>query len=120
MITKKLRPFGTPIFAEMTALAQKHGAINLAQGFPDFECPEEIKEAASAAIRADVNQYAITWGAKTLREAICRKAGWANGIRADPERNVTVCCGATEAMAAQPLLSTSTSCFSSSRVSVVA
>jgi aminotransferase len=82
----------------MTRLAGKHRAINLAQGFPDFEAPDEIKEAACRAIRADVNQYAITWGAASLREAIAEKAAWANGLTVDPERHVTVCCGATEAM----------------------
>jgi aminotransferase len=82
----------------MTRLAGKHRAINLAQGFPDFEAPDEIKEAACRAIQADVNQYAITWGAASLREAIAEKAGWANGLTVDPERHVTVCCGATEAM----------------------
>jgi len=94
---KSLR-FTESVIREMTRLARRHDAINLAQGFPDFEAPEEIKEAACRAIRADVNQYAITWGAPALREAIAEKAAWANGLRVDPERHVTVCCGATEAM----------------------
>ncbi|HMB67948.1 MAG TPA: aminotransferase class I/II-fold pyridoxal phosphate-dependent enzyme [bacterium] len=82
----------------MTRLAHRHDAINLAQGFPDFEAPDEVKEAACEAIRAGVNQYAITWGARSLREAIAAKAERRNGLRVDPERDVTVCCGATEAM----------------------
>ena len=79
-----------------------HGdrGINLAQGFPDFAAPEAVKEAAVAAIRADVNQYAITWGNPQLRAAIAEKAGRLYGLEVDPERQVTVCCGATETMVA--------------------
>jgi aspartate/methionine/tyrosine aminotransferase len=82
----------------MTRLANQHGAINLAQGFPDFAAPEELKEAACDAIRRDVNQYAITWGTKRLREALARKYEARNGMTVDPERMITVTCGATEAM----------------------
>ncbi|MEB3186628.1 MAG: aminotransferase class I/II-fold pyridoxal phosphate-dependent enzyme [bacterium] len=85
----------------MTRLCQQHDGINLAQGFPDFPAPEALKEAAVRAIRADVNQYAITWGSRPLREAIAVKASAFNGIPdVDPERHVTVTCGATEAMMA--------------------
>jgi aminotransferase len=85
----------------MTRLAMEHDAVNLAQGFPDFGCPPELKEAAKRAIDADVNQYAITWGARDFRHAIAAKVertypGW----RVDPEREVCVTCGATEAMVA--------------------
>jgi aminotransferase len=84
----------------MTRLASEHGAINLAQGFPNFPAPAVIKEAAAAAIRGDINQYAITWGAKRLRNALARKyADW-YGMTVDPETDLTVTCGATEAMAA--------------------
>src|SRR3954463_14892229 len=88
----------------MTRLAVAHGAINLAQGFPDFEAPSEIKEAAVAAIRGDVNQYAITWGARPFRQAIAAKAaphypGW----DVVPERQIPVTCGATEGMIASML-----------------
>jgi len=84
----------------MTRLANEHGAINLAQGFPNFPAPDVIKEAAARAIRADINQYAITWGAKRLRDALARKyADW-YGMTVDPETELTVTCGATEAMAA--------------------
>ncbi|HET6650612.1 MAG TPA: aminotransferase class I/II-fold pyridoxal phosphate-dependent enzyme [Candidatus Limnocylindria bacterium] len=85
----------------MTRLAMAHDAVNLAQGFPDFACPPELKEAAKAAIDADINQYAITWGARDFREAIAAKTSrfypdWA----VDPETDVTVTCGATEGMIA--------------------
>jgi aminotransferase len=97
-VSAKSLQFTESVIREMTRLARAHGAVNLAQGFPDFSCPEELKQAAALAIHSDVNQYAITWGAPGFRQAICEKALWANGIRADPERHVTVCCGATEAM----------------------
>jgi aminotransferase len=82
----------------MSRLAREHQAINLAQGFPNFPAPDLLKEAAARAIHDDINQYAITWGAQSLREAIARKyAAW-YGLDADPEREITVTCGATEAM----------------------
>jgi len=82
----------------MTRQASLYGAVNLAQGFPDFAAPAEIKQAARAAIDDDVNQYAITWGAKNLRNAIARQMGVWQGIVVDPEKEITVCCGSTEAM----------------------
>jgi aminotransferase len=82
----------------MTRLALQHGAVNLAQGFPDFSAPEVIKEAAREAIAADFNQYAITWGAKPFRDAIAAKYRRWYGLELDPEREITVCCGATESM----------------------
>jgi aspartate/methionine/tyrosine aminotransferase len=98
MLSDRIAIFTESVIREMTRLALEHDAINLAQGFPDFAAPEAIKEAAVEAIRADYNQYAITWGARPLREAIARKVKRFNGIDADPERNITVTCGATEAM----------------------
>lgn len=98
LVSRKSRQFTESIIREMTRLANRHGAVNLAQGFPDFAAPEEVKEAACRAIRADVNQYAITWGAPALRRAVCEKAARTSGLSPDPEKNVTVCCGATEAM----------------------
>ena len=89
--------FTESVIREMTRVAQQHGAINLAQGFPDFPAPDELKEAACRAIRADVNQYSITWGSKNLREGLAKKHA---AIGADPETMVTVTCGATEAMIA--------------------
>lgn len=92
--------FTESVIREMTRVCLKHHGVNLAQGFPDFPAPEEIKEAAVRAIRADINQYAITWGAPVLRQAIAEKFAWYNGVTIDPETEVTVCCGATESMIA--------------------
>jgi aminotransferase len=97
-VAEKAKQFTESVIREMTRLAAKHGAINLSQGYPDFAAPDAIKEAACRAITSDINQYAITWGAKPLRDALCRKYAKYNGIQADPEKNVTVTCGATEAM----------------------
>ncbi|TMJ94618.1 MAG: aminotransferase class I/II-fold pyridoxal phosphate-dependent enzyme [Actinobacteria bacterium] len=82
----------------MTRLSAAHGGINLAQGFPNFAAPSELKEAAKRAIDADVNQYAITWGAKSLRDALARTYRELYGIPVDPETMLTVTCGSTEAM----------------------
>jgi aminotransferase len=98
--SRKAAQFSESVIREMTRQAMRHGAVNLAQGFPDFSAPEEIKRAAQAAIDADVNQYAITWGAKNLREAIARHAQQYQGMTIDPETEITVCCGSTEAMIA--------------------
>lgn len=87
----------------MTRLAVQHNAVNLAQGFPDFPAPEAIKEAARQAIAADINQYAITWGAKPLRDAIAAKYARFYGLEIDPETEITVCCGSTEGMIASLL-----------------
>jgi len=87
----------------MSRLAMRHGAINLAQGFPDFPAPAVIKQAAVEAIGADINQYAVTWGAKKFRDAIAAKYERTYGMNFDPEREVTVCCGATEGMIATML-----------------
>lgn len=95
--------FSESVIREMTRLATKHGAINLGQGMPDFEAPQAIKDAACQAIQDGYNQYAITWGAPPLREAIAHKVQSFNGLPCDPDRNVTVCCGATECMMATML-----------------
>lgn len=92
--------FTESVIRDMTRVCLKHKGVNLAQGFPDFAAPEEIKEGAVEAIRADLNQYAITWGTPSLRQAICDKFAWYNGVSYDPEKEVTVCCGSTEAMIA--------------------
>ena len=97
-LSGKVEHFTESVIREMTRQAMLHGAINLAQGFPDFPAPPEIKRAAQEAISADVNQYAITWGAKSLRQAIARKFQRWQGLTIDPEREITVCCGSTEAM----------------------
>jgi aminotransferase len=97
-LSDKVSHFTESVIREMTRQAMVHGAINLAQGFPDFPAPAEIKRAAQDAIAADVNQYAITWGAKRLRNAIARQMHAWQGVPVDPETQVTVCCGSTEAM----------------------
>jgi aminotransferase len=100
MLSGKAERFTESVIREMTRLAMRHGAVNLAQGFPDFSAPAEIKKAAQDAIAADINQYAITWGAKPLRDAITEKFARTQGVTIDPEREITVCCGSTEAMMA--------------------
>jgi aspartate/methionine/tyrosine aminotransferase len=98
LLSSKVERFTESVIREMTRQAMLYGAVNLAQGFPDFPAPRQIKEAAQEAIAGDVNQYAITWGAKNLRDAIARRMQEAQGICLDPETQVTVCCGSTEAM----------------------
>lgn len=90
--------FTESVIREMTRICLKHQGVNLAQGFPDFPAPAEIKEAAIRAIHGDLNQYAITWGTPNLRQAIAEKFHWYNGATFDPETEITVCCGSTEAM----------------------
>jgi aspartate/methionine/tyrosine aminotransferase len=97
-LSDKVEHFTESVIREMTRQAMLHGAVNLAQGFPDFPAPVEIKRAAQEAIAAEVNQYAITWGAKSLRNAIARQMQEWQGIAVDPETQITVCCGSTEAM----------------------
>jgi len=97
-LSNKVAHFTESVIREMTRQAMTHGAVNLSQGFPDFPAPEEIKRAAQQAIAADVNQYAITWGAKKLRDAIARQMQEWHGLEIDPEREITVCCGSTEAI----------------------
>jgi aminotransferase len=96
----KAARFTESVIREMTRLAHLHGAVNLSQGFPDFPAPEEVKEAARRAVSSDINQYAITWGARSLRQAIAAKFERLYGVPVDPEREVTVTCGSTEAMIA--------------------
>ncbi|HXT26910.1 MAG TPA: aminotransferase class I/II-fold pyridoxal phosphate-dependent enzyme [Candidatus Eisenbacteria bacterium] len=98
MISAKAEQFTESVIREMTRLALRHDAVNLSQGFPDFAAPQEIKEAARQAISDDINQYAITWGAKPLRDAIVEKFKHTQGVQYDAEREVTICCGSTEAM----------------------
>ncbi len=99
----RTRNFTESVIREMTRQAIEYGATNLAQGFPDFSAPEVLKEAAAAAIAADINQYSITWGAKPFRDAIAAKYLRTYGMEIDAEREVTVCCGATEGMIASLL-----------------
>ena len=98
--SEKAKNFTESVIRDMTRVCLKHRGVNLAQGFPDFPAPEEIKEAAVKAIHADANQYAITWGTPALRQAIAEKFARYNGVTVDPEKEITVCCGATECMIA--------------------
>ncbi|MGD8280447.1 MAG: aminotransferase class I/II-fold pyridoxal phosphate-dependent enzyme [Gemmatimonadota bacterium] len=97
---QRTQTFTESVIREMTRVAREHDAVNLAQGFPDFPTPSVLKDAAVEAIRADINQYAITWGAPRLRKALAAKYADLYGMQVDPDRHITVTCGATEAMAA--------------------
>ena len=99
-VSQKASRFTESVIREMTREALKHGAVNLSQGFPDFPAPAEIKEAAARAIERDINQYAITWGARDFRQAIAEKTKWYLGLDVDPETEITVTCGSTEGMIA--------------------
>ena len=97
-VSQKASLFTESVIREMTREALKHGAVNLSQGFPDFAAPEDIKRVAMKAIEDDINQYAITWGARDFREAIARKTKQYLGLEVDPETELTVTCGSTEGM----------------------
>ena len=99
-LSEKVEHFTESVIREMTRQANQYGAVNLSQGFPDFPAPAEIKKAAQDAIAADVNQYAITWGAKNLRYAIARQMQEWRGLTVDPEKEIVVCCGSTETIVA--------------------
>ena len=98
LLSRNSSRFTESVIRGMSIEAAKHGAVNLAQGMPDFPAPAEIKAAACRAIEADVNQYAITWGASDLRHAIAEHAAWHLGLDVNPETEITVTCGSTEAM----------------------
>ncbi len=92
--------FTESVIRAMTRLAAEHDALNLAQGFPNFPCPDVLKEAAAKALHDDINQYAITWGSRRLRRALADKYQAWYGMAVEPDTEITVTCGATEAMAA--------------------
>jgi aminotransferase len=98
LLSRNVERFTESVIRGMSVEAKKYGAINLAQGMPDFSAPDEVKRAAFAAIEADINQYAVTWGSQRLREAVAEHAAWHLGMNVDPETEITVTCGATEAM----------------------
>ncbi len=99
----KAARFKESVIREMSRVCAREGGVNLAQGFPDFPAPAPMKQAACDAIRADENQYAVTWGAPVLRRAIAARTGAYNRVPTDADSDVTVCCGATEAMIAAML-----------------
>ncbi|MFI5336506.1 MAG: pyridoxal phosphate-dependent aminotransferase [Opitutales bacterium] len=96
--SRRTAVFTESLIREMTRVAQQHNAINLSQGFPDFNPPREILEAAKAEMDTDHHQYAITWGALPLRQALAAKLAHFTGLPCDPDRHLIVTCGATEAM----------------------
>src|SRR5438128_785513 len=98
--SKKATQFTESVIREMTRLNHLYGGVNLSQGFPDFPAPQAIKDAACAAIAADVNQYAVTWGARPLREAVAREFTRRYGVPIVADEQVTVCCGSSEAVMA--------------------
>jgi aminotransferase len=98
LLSQKAARFTESVIRGMSIEARKYQAVNLAQGMPDFPAPPELKAAACRAIEADVNQYAITWGAASLRQAVAEHAAWHLGLAVDPETEITVTCGSTEAM----------------------
>jgi aminotransferase len=97
-VARRTVGFTESVIREMTRLCAMHGGINLAQGFPNFPAPPQVKEAAKRAIDADINQYAITWGSKSLRDAVARTYRELYAMHVDPETMLTVTCGSTEAM----------------------
>jgi aminotransferase len=99
-VSRKVSRFTESVIREMSRQSALYGALNLSQGFPDFPAPEDIKRAACQAIEADINQYAVTWGAKRFRDAISAKTKWHLGLDVDPDREIVVTCGSTEAMIA--------------------
>lgn len=103
IVSQKASTFTESVIREMSRMAAKYKAVNLAQGMPDFPCPSELKEAACKAINDDINQYAITWGDKLFRDAISTKNEKYLGVKYEPETEITVCCGATEGMMATTL-----------------
>ena len=100
MISRRVQGFTESVIREMTRVNAEYGGVNLAQGFPNFQPPKELLEAAHRALDGDFHQYAITWGARTLREVVARKFERFYGQLVNPETQVTVCCGSTEAMLA--------------------
>ena len=102
-VSAKAARFEESVIRRMTLVCNQHGGVNLAQGFPDFPTPPEIQEAAIKAIRDGYNQYARTWGAPQLVEALAEKVRWFQGMEIDPNTQVTICCGTTEAMIASLL-----------------
>jgi len=100
---KRLSSIADSVFGEMTRLARLHNAVNLSQGFPDFEAPQAIKDAACAAIQAEQNQYAPPYGTKAFRDAIASDYSRRYGVPLVADEQVTVCCGSTEAMMASML-----------------
>jgi len=99
-VSDRIGSFTDSVIRRMTRIANSHGAINLSQGFPDFDPPEELKEALRKVAEGSIHQYAVTWGAPNFREALARKQSRFMGVPIDPETQIVVTCGSTEAMMA--------------------
>ena len=99
-LSKRTETFTDSVIRRMTRISNKYGAVNLSQGFPDFEPPHELLERLAEVTREDFHQYSITWGAQNFREALARKQSRLMGVDIDPNENVVVTCGSTEAMMA--------------------
>ena len=97
-LSNRTATFTDSVIRRMTRISNKYDAVNLSQGFPDFPAPEPVKAAAMRAVADDVNQYAVTWGSASLRAAIGVHMQRHYGVAIEPDREVTVCCGSTEAM----------------------
>src|SRR2546423_7148669 len=100
LVAERVQGFPESVIRSMSRVAAQAGAINLGQGFPDFDPPREVMEAAKKAIDDGFNQYAVTWGTAALRQALAEKLRSFNRIEAHPDQNLVVTCGATEAMMA--------------------
>jgi aminotransferase len=103
LLSKRIENFTDSVIRRMTRIANEHGAVNLSQGFPDFDPPIELKEALKTASEGDKHQYSITWGAQNFREALAKKQAKYMGIPIDPQTEIVVTCGSTEAMMAAML-----------------
>ena len=102
-LSKKLEYFTDSVIRRMTRIANQHGAVNLSQGFPDFDPPQELKEALAKVATGSIHQYAVTWGAPNFRMALAKKQSRFMGFEIDPETQIAVTCGSTEAMIAAML-----------------
>ena len=99
-LSKRTETFTDSVIRRMTRISNKYGAVNLSQGFPDFEPPRELLDRLAEVTREDFHQYSITWGAQNFREALARKQSHLMGVDIDPNENIVVTCGSTEAMMA--------------------
>ena len=99
-LSKRTETFTDSVIRRMTRISNKYGAVNLSQGFPDFEPPRELLERLAEVTGEDFHQYSITWGAQNFREALAEKQSRLMGVDIDPNENVVVTCGSTEAMMA--------------------
>jgi aspartate/methionine/tyrosine aminotransferase len=103
LLSRRIENFTDSVIRRMTRIANEHGAVNLSQGFPDFDPPVELKNALKDAADGDKHQYSITWGAQNFREALAKKQSKFMGFPIDPQTQLVVTCGSTEAMMAAML-----------------